>query len=115
MDSSARPWRPTSSRAVSRMRLRTVGGGWRPSSPSRCCWLPNSRYRVARETPARVASSSIDRPASPSWSLGGVRGCGEGRQDLLLGDGRRGHETRLDEMYCRVEYLTMLEVTTSQP
>jgi hypothetical protein len=27
------------------------------------------------------------------------RGCGEGRQDLLLGDGRRWHETILDEMY----------------
>jgi hypothetical protein len=26
-------------------------------------------------------------------------GGGEGRQDLLLGDGRRWHEIRLDEMY----------------
>jgi hypothetical protein len=27
------------------------------------------------------------------------RGGGEGRQDLLLGDGRRRHEIILDEMY----------------
>jgi hypothetical protein len=27
------------------------------------------------------------------------RGCGEGRQDLLLGDGRGWHEIILDEMY----------------
>jgi hypothetical protein len=31
--------------------------------------------------------------------LVGGRGCGEGRQDLLLGDGQQGHEIILDKMY----------------
>jgi hypothetical protein len=33
-----------------------------------------------------------------------VRGYNKGRQDLLLGDGRRRHEITLDEMYRLVQY-----------
>jgi hypothetical protein len=44
-------------------------GEKRRTSSANSASLPGtSRYRVARETPARVASSSIDSPASPYWS-----------------------------------------------
>jgi hypothetical protein len=43
-----------------------------------------------------------------------VGGGGEGRQDLLLGGSWRRHEIILDEMYCLVQYLTMLAVPNQQ-
>jgi hypothetical protein len=44
-----------------------------------------------------------------------VRGYNKGRQDLLLGDGRRRHEITLDEMYRLVQYQTMLVVPLTSP
>jgi hypothetical protein len=37
--------------------------------------------------------------ALPALVVAGLRGGGEGRQDLLLGDGWRGHGIILDKMY----------------
>jgi hypothetical protein len=39
-----------------------------------------------------------------------LHGYNEGRQDLLLGDGRRWHEIILDETYRLVQCLIMPEV-----
>jgi hypothetical protein len=43
-----------------------------------------------------------------------LHGYNEGRQDLLLGDGRRRHEIILDETYRLVQYLVTLGFPSQQ-